>query len=123
MLCWSFRVDIKMSDFEEDLIELFGERISKEDDFALDVWAAMIKTIWVNTTDGSKYEGSWRWAGDFITELNKKFGNYVCMFMKYSKRCGKITDEIHNALKLKGWEGKYDKDYYGPLKSKEGNET
>lgn len=94
-----------METFEQDIIELLGDRIRKDDAFAKTVYQALTNTEWINW-DGDKYFTSFRGAGSFLAEIVCT-GSYMDWYCCAPE--GKVSDEIANAMAERGWKSELPK--------------
>lgn len=87
------------SDFESDLIEIFGERIKQDSIFCKDIYSALTNLEWVQS-DGTVYGATFRYVGGLIADIREE-GNYMDWYC--CKGEGFASDEIQEAMSMKGW--------------------
>lgn len=88
-----------MRDLENDLTELFGERMKNNSDLCEKIWSALANVVWKNN-DGSETAYSFREAGGIISDIIGE-GSYMDWYC-----CGPyetVSDEIKEGLCSFGW--------------------
>lgn len=86
--------------FERDVDALLGDRLRKDDDFAVRFWSSLADISWVHT-DGGVAEYSLRSSGDVIADIRNDGSEYTDWYF-----CGpraKVDAEIEAALATLGW--------------------
>lgn len=87
--------------FEQDLYDLFHDRMVEDEEFCKDIWAALANVSWHNVKTGDNYSCSFRHAGSLIAHIIDK-GCYLDWYC--CTRDGVVTEEIEEKLKTRGWE-------------------
>lgn len=87
-----------MEQFEKDLIEVFGDRIREDDEFAKRIYAALANVKW-NKGD-IVYGCTFRYAGGLISDIREE-GDYIDWYCCAPE--GKVDSDIREALSKKGW--------------------
>lgn len=90
-----------MDNFEEDLIDLFGERIKVDDEFAKRIYAAITNVYWHSEfLEVFDTVESFRCAGGLIAAI-KGSGDYMDWYGCAAEGC--VDDDISEALLARGW--------------------
>ena len=87
-----------MSDFENDLTELFKEKICNDDEFAKRIYAALTNIIWRNGAD--EFGASFRCTGAIIANI-RDGGDYLDWYCCAGE--GVVDADIAAALLTKSW--------------------
>lgn len=87
--------------FEQDLQELFKDRMIEDEEFCMDIWAALSNVSWHNVKTGENYSCSFKYAGSLIAKIIGK-GDYLDWYC-CTKDCV-VTEEIEEGLNSLGWE-------------------
>ena len=86
--------------FEDDLRDLFKDKIRDSDEFCSQVWSALANIEWTHE-DGDVYSCSFRYAGEVIAHIR---GNGGYMDWYCSGPYAEVSNEIANGFKSKGWD-------------------
>ena len=88
--------------FENDLIELFEDKIKKEYEFCKRLYSSLTNVKWINK-DSSTFECTFRYAGGFISDIrDNENENYMTWYL--DGIYGIVDSEISNKLSKRGWE-------------------
>lgn len=89
----------KLSNFQDDLTNLFGDRMRSDEEFCKNIWSALANVIWRNI-DGAEASYTFRAAGGLIAEIIDG-GDYMDWYC-----CGPdsvVSEEIAKGLASCGW--------------------
>ncbi|TJV51098.1 MAG: hypothetical protein E5Y01_16040 [Mesorhizobium sp.] len=91
---------VDVDDLFEVLIgELFGDRIRSSFSFSTETWSGLTNVTWRHTS-GDTAGYSFRRAGDVIAAIRGE-GDYLDWYC--CAPAGRVSDEISEALKVRGW--------------------
>lgn len=90
-----------MKTFENDILELFEDKIKKDDEFCKKLYSSITNITWKNK-DGDIFDCGFRYAGGLISDIrDNKNESYMtwCLDGIY----GVVDTEIEEELLKRGW--------------------
>ncbi len=90
----------KFKGFEKDLVELFGDKIRTDDEFAKRIYAALTNMQQKRYHNDPIYTASFRYVGGLISEIQEK-GTYLDWYCCASE--GIVDDDIAKIFLIKDW--------------------
>ena len=91
---------IEFEGFEKDLVDLFGDKIRNDDEFAKQIWSALTNITWTHENGTEFYNATFRTAGGLIADI-RGTGNYMHWYCESPD--GIVSNEIETAMKTKDW--------------------
>lgn len=88
-------------DLEHD-IKALADRAREDREFAVELYAGLCNADWEHD-DGTRWEGSWRYAGELIAHLRGRGECYLDFYCSGGE--GEITDRVADAMAALGWHG------------------
>lgn len=86
--------------FEIELQEVFGLQAAGDDKLAVEIYRALCNVSWEHE-DGSRYSGTWRYAGEVVADLRQKEESYLDFYCSGGE--GTVSDYVEESLRERGW--------------------
>ena len=84
----------------KDIIDLFGDKIKRDNTFCHNLWSSLTNVIWVNKKENSYYDFSFRYAGAVVADI-RGGGSYMDWYNQSTS--GKVDKDIERGLNELGW--------------------